>query len=221
MRRAALAVSAAALALAAAAAAHGPAGGVGYVSSISGLEPPVVGVLTTVLGGDDRLQLVNYSGKTIVVFGYDGEPFLRFTRSGVYENVRSPSTYLSRERELANAQVPAYADPTAAARWRKVTRGASFAWHDRRIHWVRSDPPPVVAQAPDETHLIFRWRVPASADGKRFAVTGFLGYRPVSQTAEAEGGRSPWLAATLSVAGVLALGALGVLGARRLRRRAP
>ena len=43
---------AAGLWLAPAAIGHGPAGGgVGYVSSISGLKPPVVGVLVNVLGG--------------------------------------------------------------------------------------------------------------------------------------------------------------------------
>jgi len=92
-RRTPTAVGAAALVLAASASAHGPAGGgAGYVSSISGLKPPVVGVLTSVLGSDDRLQLVNYSGKTIVVYGYSGEPFLRFNANAVYENVRSPMT---------------------------------------------------------------------------------------------------------------------------------
>jgi hypothetical protein len=217
--RAAVAAAGAALVLATAAAAHGPAGGgVGYVSSISGLKPPVVGVLTSVLGGDDRLQLVNYSGKTIVVYGYEGEPFLRFTSNGVYENVRSPSTYLSREREPAQAHVPAFADPSAAPRWQQVTRGPSFAWHDQRIHWIRSDLPPVVQQAPDDIHLIFRWRVPASADGKRFAVTGFLGYRPAPS--EGDDGTNEWLMAGLAVAGALVLAALG-LGARRVIRRAP
>ena len=88
-----VAVVTARLALAPAAVGHGPAGGgICYVSSVSGLKPLVVGVLVTVLGGDDRLQLVNYSGKTVVVDGYEGEPFLRFNSNGVYENVRSPAT---------------------------------------------------------------------------------------------------------------------------------
>jgi hypothetical protein len=84
------AVGAVALASSSAALAHGPIGGVqGYVSTISALEPNVLGVNVAVIGGDDRLRLANYSGKTIDVLGYDGEPFLRFSSAGVYENLRS------------------------------------------------------------------------------------------------------------------------------------
>src|SRR5688572_17371795 len=101
-----LGVLAAWLLLAPAAASHGPAGGQGYVSTVAGLEPNVLGVQVAVLGGDDRLRLANYSGKTIVVLGYDGEPFLRFAEDGVFENVRSPATYLSRERDPAKIRLP-------------------------------------------------------------------------------------------------------------------
>ncbi len=56
------------LATVAAASAHGPEdGGTGYVSTVSGLRPNVVGVFVTVLGGDDRLQLTNYSGALVEV----------------------------------------------------------------------------------------------------------------------------------------------------------
>src|SRR5262249_7384965 len=154
--------------------------------------------------GDDRLQLVNYSGKTIVVFGYDGEPFLRFTRDAVYENVRSPATYESTVRDPAHVRVPASADPKAPPRWRKVTRGSTFARHDHRIHWTKPGLRDAIQEAPRETHLIFRWRVPATADGKRFAITGFLGYRPPPQAPG--GGASVWLIALPAAAAALAVG---------------
>src|SRR4051794_32741729 len=169
----------AALALVEAAAAHGPTSGAsGYVSSVSSLRPPVLRVLVNVLGNDDRLQLVNYSAKPIEVLGYDREPFLRFTGAAVYENAGSPTTYLSRERDPAAARVPASADPKAPPRWRKVTAGSTFAWHDRRIRWNRSEPPAVVQDAPGEIHRVLSWRIPARAGGKPFAITGFLGFRP-------------------------------------------
>lgn len=215
-----VAVLVAGLALVPAAAAHGPVGGgQGYVSTVAGLEPNVLGVLVAVLGGDDRLRLANYSGKTIDVLGYEGEPFLRFAKSGVYENVRSPATYLSRERDPAKPRVPASADPKAQARWRKVgAAGASYIWHDHRIHWTGSEPPDVVQRKPDEIHRIFRWRIPASADGKRFVVSGFLGYAPSPQADEEM--MSSWLLAA-SIGGALLVAlALGA-GARRARRRAP
>jgi hypothetical protein len=200
--------------------AHGPAGGgVGYISSVDGLRPPVLGVIARVLGGDDRLQLVNYSGKTVLVQGYDGEPFLRFTANGVYENAHSPATYLTRARDQATVSVPAFVSPKAAPSWRKVTEGSTFAWHDRRIRWIGSGLPPVVKAAPNDRHLIFRWRVPARADAKRFAISGYLGYAPVPGAASS-GGTSAWLVAGVVGATVLALLVLGA-GARRARRRAP
>jgi hypothetical protein len=211
---------AAGLLLAPAAAAHGPVGGgQGYVSTVAGLEPNVLGVFVSVLGGDDRLRLVNYSGKTIVVLGYDREPFLRFAKNGVYENVRSPATYLSRERDPAKARVPASADPKATPRWRKVGAGvASYVWHDHRIHWTKSELPPVVQQAPDQIHRIFRWRIPARANGQPFVVLGFLGYAPSPNAGE--DATSRWLPAAVIGASLLVAAALGA-GARRAWRRAP
>src|SRR4051794_655239 len=210
---------AAALIVVPASRAHGPVGGgVGYVSSVDGLRPPVLGVIARVLGGDDRLQLVNYSGKTVVVKGYEGEPFLRFTANGVYENAHSPATYLSRARDQATVRVPAVANPAAAPLWRKGTGGSTFAWHDRRIRWTGSGLPPVVEAAPNDRHLVFRWRVPASADAKQFAISGFLGYAPIPGS-QSSSGTSPWLLVGVIGATVLALLALGA-GARRSRRRA-
>jgi hypothetical protein len=177
----------------------------------------VLGVIASVLGGDDRLQLVNYSGKTIVVRGYDGEPFLRFTPDGVYENIHSPTTYLTRTRDQTGVVIPATAKTGAAPSWSKATEGSTFVWHDRRIRWTGSELPAAIKAAPDETHLIFRWRIPALVDAKHFAISGFLGYRPLPEDAT---GTSPWLIAAVVGASVLAFGALGV-GARRLKRQAP
>jgi hypothetical protein len=214
------AVAGAALVLAPTALGHGPpGGGVGYVSSFSALDPQVVGVFIRVLGGDDRLQLVNYSGKTVVVMGYEGEPFLRFTPNGVYENLRSPATYQSRVRNPAQVDVPVSADPKAAPVWRKATAGSTFAWHDHRIHWLKPELPAVMQEHPDETHLIFRWRVPATADGKRFAISGFLGYRPPPHQ-PAESGTRWWVYAA-AIGGALLVLVVAGAGVRRLRRRTP
>ena len=197
--------------------AHGPPGGTGYVSTFVALQPNVVGVTVTVLGRDDRLQLVNYSGKRVVVLGYQNEPFISFDRTGVYENTRSPSTYVSRARDGV-APVPPSADAKAEPRWVRVSQGSSFAWHDHRIHWMGGQPPPAVRKAPNEEHRIFDWRVPANADGERFVIQGFLGYRP--RAATSDGGLPTWVVVLVPTLGAVAL--LGVaLGARRLRRRAP
>jgi hypothetical protein len=205
------------LALVPGATAHGPAAvAAGYVSTVSALEPNLLGVFANVIGGDARLRLSNYSGEPVVVLGYEGEPFLRFAGKAVYENVRSPSVYLSRKRDPARTRVPAAADADAAPRWRRIARGYSYAWFDHRIHWTHADVPPAVKKAPDQIHLIFRWRVPGRADGTRFAIQGLLGYRPPPR-AQDGGGTRRWLLAAAGAGGALVL----AVGARRLRRRAP
>ena len=86
MKRAAIVLFLTALVLPGDASGHRGSTLTGYVSTVSALEPPVLGVDAIVLGGDDRLRISNYSGKTIVVLGYEGEPYLRFDKQGVWAN---------------------------------------------------------------------------------------------------------------------------------------
>jgi hypothetical protein len=196
------------------AAAHPGTAGRGYVSTVAGLIPNVLGSSATVIGGDDRLRLSNYSGKTIVILGYEGEPYLRFDDSAVYENIRSPAVYLNRFR-FPPPLTPGKADPRAKPRWRRVGRGLSFDWHDHRIHWAARKPPAIVKRDPGHTHLIFHWRVPGRADGKPFAITGFLGYAPP------RGAKQNGTSWAIPVAGAV-LGALALaLGLVWMVRRGP
>jgi hypothetical protein len=194
------AIAGAALVLAPGAWAHGGTRSTGYISTFSNLEPNVVGVSVNIFGRDNTISLSNYSGKTVVVLGRSGEPYLRFVPGRVEENMRSPTT--------------------ARPRWRKVANGASYAWHDHRIVWSRTSPPRIVRQAPDVSHLVFRWALHATADGKPFLIKGFLGWAP-SPTKNG-GDTSAWVFAAAAggagaaVAAALALG----LRARRARRRA-
>jgi len=168
-----------------AAAAHDePAGRHGYISTVVAIAPNVLGLQARVLGGDERLTLRNWSGKTVVVLGYHGEPFLRFTDHGVFR--------------------------LAGAEWRRVAGGTSYAWHDHRIHWDRKTPPPAVAAAPDRPHKLFGWRIPGRADGRRFVITGFLGYAPPPAVSH---GRSWWPTTVSSALAVL----LAVVLLRRRR----
>jgi hypothetical protein len=204
------------LALAPFAAAHRGLHVEGYTSTLAGLEPNVLGVLVNVVGGDDRLRLSNYSRKTVLVFGYRGEPYLRFTKNGVYENFRSPNAYLDRYRYPPD-EAPPGADATAAPQWTKVADGQTFEWHDHRIHWPRREPPPAVQNDPDRVHLIKNWSVPARAGGTRFAIKGFLGYTPTPKSDDGD----DWLVPALAGAGAAAVAATaGMLWARRARRRA-
>jgi hypothetical protein len=211
---AALTWAAAALVAAAAAHAHGIHGvGEGYVSTVSGTKPPVLGVLVNVFGANNQFRVSNYSGKTVVILGARREPYLRFTRSGVFENTGAPTAYLNRSRP-----VPASADANAAPQWRKIAPGVTHTWHEHRVVWSASKPPPAVEQAPDEPHLIFNWSIPATAAGRPFRINGFLGYVPAPKEDKRFEGRFAWIAAAAATA-LVAAGAVAVR-ARRARRQA-
>ena len=194
--------------------AHGGSRSTGYVSTFAATVPNVLGVSANVSGPENLMRVTNYSGKTVVVFGVSGEPYLRFTRAAVYENKASPTTYLN-----ASRPVPAFAAHRSKPRWTQVARGPSYTWHEHRIVWTGSQPPASVRDEPDKAHLIFNWRIPAAAAGTRFRLTGFLGWVPPARGA-GDGGTSPWLIAGVVAGGLLVAAGVG-LGARRVVRRAP
>lgn len=188
----------------------------GFVSTVSAIDPNVLGVRASVLGGDDRLLLQNLSGKTVVIFGYEGEPFLRFARAGVFRNVYSPTTYLSRDRSN-DTSTPAIADASSPPLWKRVAESSSFAWHDRRIRWTKDALPASVRDEPDRPHHVRDWRVSGTAGGDRFAIVGFLGYAPRSDAAT-DDAQPGWAVRVALALGVAALGAVGALEWVRRRR---
>jgi hypothetical protein len=106
-----------------------------------------------VLDADDELQLRNETGRTIVILGYGGEPYLRFSADGVFRNSRSPAAYLNLDR-YAKVDVPDDADPKAPPRWERVATAAIWARHDHRIHWMSPIDPPRVRANPDRPHQV-------------------------------------------------------------------
>jgi hypothetical protein len=171
----------------------------------------VPGVKLRMLGGDDRIVLTNSSGKVIVIKGYNGEPYLRFSAGGVFENEHSPAVYLNSSR-YANVQLPPQANAKAKPLWQKILPGHAFTWHDHRSHWMSPLAPPMVQKAPGKPHHIFDWSIPAQADGKAISMRGSLDYKPPA------GSGSPrwWLLAVL-----LSVAAVGALSAFVLYRRQP
>lgn len=142
------------------AAAHGSAmvEATNYSSTVTSSGDPTL--RWRILGGDALIELTNHSDRAVEVIGYQGEPFLRFVPGdGVYENAASPTVYLSRDR-YGRSEVPDRATPDAAPEWRKVTGGASRAWHDHRAHWMSEQDPPQVAAARGQRHLVLEWYIP-------------------------------------------------------------
>jgi hypothetical protein len=176
-RLVALAAALAALVACPAAAAHGGGGARGFASTVTSVRPAASGLTVEVEDGDDRLLVTNATGTQLEVEGYDGEPYLRFARDGVYRNERSPATYLNEDR-YAKVALPADADAKAAPDWRKVAEGDTYDWHDHRIHWMSAGDPPAVARAKDEPHHVFDWKVPARLGDRPLTIAGSLDYTP-------------------------------------------
>jgi hypothetical protein len=182
-----------------------------YRSLITSLSPTVPGVSVQVLQFSDRLQLRNRSGRSVIVYGYQGEQYARVLADGTVQvNTRSPAYYLN-QNFYGNVTVPPSATPRASPHWIVVDRTGQFEWHDHRIHWMSPQPPPQVKDK-DKRTLIFNWRVPIAVGAQKGNVDGQLFWTPESSSAP--------LAAILAGVGIVLLGVLLVLFTRRRRRRA-
>ena len=160
--------------------------------------PALSGVEWRVIGGDEYLAVTNDSDQELLIFGYEGEPYLRIGPEGVLRNTASPATYLNETRygELTSDHFPPDVGPELPPRWEQVSTDATYAWHDHRIHWMAPTLPPQVTD-PDKRTLITKWEVPLQAAGVDHQVTGQLEWVPPPPS---------W--AWLSAAGVIAAAAL-------------
>jgi hypothetical protein len=168
-------------AIPASAAAHG--GNAKFRSEFRSIQPAIAGISVEVLNYDDRLLLVNRTGKAIAIAGYEREPYARLRADGTVEvNRRSPTHYLNEER-YGGTPVPASADPRAPPQWQVVSRTGRFEWHDHRIHWMSKDTVPPQVKDEDKRTKVFDWRVPIRVGSERAGLTGTLFWQP----AEASG----------------------------------
>ena len=196
-------------ALAAAPTALAHQGNPNYRSVIDRVSPTVSGLRLQVLNLDDRLELQNTSGKTVMVQGYQGEPYARILGNGTVQvNHNSPAFYLNDDR-FAAVKVPANAKPGATPDWQVVDRAGRFQWHDHRIHWMSTVPPKQVTDTSKRTK-VFDWTVPVQVGSTKGAVSGTLFW------AGSAGGGTPVAAyAGLGAIALLGLGAVMVVRRRR------
>jgi hypothetical protein len=187
----ALAFLCAVLALdAAPAAAHGVGGlqPTNVRSRVLSIEPATPGVDVKVIENGRRLELTNASGATVVVSGYENEPYLRVGPDGVFENTRSPAVFQNRSLN-APAKIPARYDAAAAPEWHKVSDADHVRWHDHRAHYMGTG-----------SFKASQWSVPLTVDGRPVVVQGDLAW-------VAPGPWWPWLVLTLAIVGVIVLAA--------------
>jgi hypothetical protein len=208
LRRRAVVAGTALLALLVATPASAHQGNPNYRSVINGVSPSVPGLKLQVLNFDDRLQLDNRTGKTVIVRGYQNEPYLRVLGNGTVQvNHNSPAYYLNDSR-TSTGKVPANAKPGATPDWQVVDRTGSYQWHDHRIHWMSTIPPQQVKDKNKRTK-VFDWRVPVQVGAQKASIDGTLFWQPKP------GGGIP----TGALIGLIALAALGLGAVVVVRRR--
>lgn len=193
-RRSAAVVFGIAAALLASVAAAGPAAAHGLggpeptdeVVTVAGVRPAASGIRVRAIDLGERLELTNRSDATVLVLGYEAEPYLRIDRRGVWENRRSPATALNRS-DTPTGTVPARLDAAAPPVWVRVSGSPTARWHDHRAHWMGR------GQVRDEP-----WEIPVRIDGTAARITGTLDSRPAPAPA-------PWLGLAAGLALTLAL----------------
>jgi hypothetical protein len=182
-----------------------------YESKVTSVTPAVKGLRVSVLGRDDRLEVRNTTGRTVLIRGYSDEPYARLLPGGdVQVNQRSPANYLNEERD-ANVEVPDSADEKAAPQWRTIDGTGHFEWHDHRAHWMGAKRPEKVTD-PDKRTRVFSWKVAIDVGGRPGRIAGVLDWTP------RPGGGPP--AGAIAVLALVAVGGGALVVAVRRRRSA-
>jgi hypothetical protein len=178
-------------------------------SVVRALAPHVPGISLQVLSGDDRFQLINRSKETVLVQGYDKEPYARITPDGtVAVNHNSPAFYLNTDRYGA-VTVPKTASAHATPDWQVLDKTGVFEWHDHRMHYMSRDVPPIVKDKSQRTK-VFDYAIPIKIGATQGRILGTLWWAPP------KGGGAP-VGAIVAFLVVVLGGVVAVVAARRRR----
>jgi MYXO-CTERM domain-containing protein len=156
-------------------AANAHQGNPNFRSEITSISPAaqVRGLEMSVKNFDDNIELTNRTGKVVLIKGYDGEPYLRFSPDGRVEvNLNSPAYYLNEDR-LGDVPLPDRADAEAAPEWEEVDDTGTWSWHDHRSHYMSEGVPPQVTDESVVTR-IFDYTIPMSVGGVPVKASGTL-----------------------------------------------
>jgi hypothetical protein len=158
-----------------------------YRSEIVSVTPPSTTVELRLLDLGRRVELVNRGRDDVVVFGYDGEPYLRVGPQGVFENRHSPTLYKNRATVNGTApDIPKSASASAPPQWHRTSGGDTVRWRDQRTRWEGADAP-AVQRDPGHRHVVVQaWTIQLRAGAQTISVTGRITYEPPPALA-------PWL----------------------------
>ena len=153
-----------------------------YTARLSSPSEIAPGVRVTLLPGRAPGLLVhNASELPLLVFGADGEPFLRIGPAGVDANLRSRTWQRSARSASApatggmeaDAQAP---DTPAAPAWRRVAPVPRFGWIEARA--LVTSPPPETSRNGASTDVL-EWGIPMQLGDQRVLVKGVVSWRPL------------------------------------------
>lgn len=180
------------------------AGATNWQTRLIAIAPRLPGLSVKVVEGGNRIEVTNH-GPEVTIFGYDGEPYLRVGPAGLFENARSPSTYLN--CGPTQCPLPPQVDTRATEHWVKISSGQTALWYDHRAHWMGGQLPPAVARAPNQVHVQGHWKIAMAQGATSIAIIGDYTWLP-GQSA------LPWLLLALALmAGGVALGSARRWGA--------
>lgn len=165
-------------------------------------QPKIDGLHVRVVEAGSRFEATFAGSHPVFVLGYQDEPYLRLDRRGVFENLKSPATYINKTRN--GTTPPGSANAEAAPEWHKVTSDHTVRWHDHRIHFMGNKNPPQVRNAPGQRHVIVPdWKIQFRQGATLSAAEGSLVWVP-------GGSALPyWLLALALLVGMLAIGSRG------------
>ncbi|MGE3589355.1 MAG: hypothetical protein AB7L17_16635 [Ilumatobacteraceae bacterium] len=169
-----------------------------YRTRVLGVEPSVAGLSVHLYNVQGTIEVTYTGSGTLTVIGYEDEPYLRISASGVERNIHSTATYLNDDR-YARVTLPPEADNSLPPEWERISSGRSASFHDHRTHWMSDVPPSQVDADPHRVTVIFeRWEIPLSIDGRAAAIVGDLAWVPPPS-------RPPWVTLGFAIAALTAV----------------
>lgn len=134
------------------------------VTSVSPQLPD--GVKMDIVGTDTFVR-VRSDGHSVIIPGYEQEPYIEVLETNeVRVNVNSITYLLNQTRY--GSDVPEIT--TDEVKWETVSNNGEYMWHDHRVHWMSQKPPAIM----NDDGLIQTWVILLTVDSANVTVNGEL-----------------------------------------------